>query len=175
MENRNCFYYLKKLNNKDRPVSNPEDSQLDMLCQEQEWEKMPRGKRVVTEIMIMVLAKHLFSVQICDEWATDFGAWWAYTVYFFPVGFLLLIILFFLSFHHFYSLWSHNFCECCQGGVCWVALPWKWAGAWGWGIGWNFLACSEFDLFSVNNLHKKLSRYLRRLAFKVTQVDLSMA
>lgn len=67
-------------------------------------QKIPRGKRAAIEIMIMILAKHLLSVQFCDKWATVSGAWWAYAVSFLPVWVWLLITLSFLSFHQFLLL-----------------------------------------------------------------------
>lgn len=34
----------KKSKSKDRPVSNPGDTQLDILCQEQEWAENTQGQ-----------------------------------------------------------------------------------------------------------------------------------
>lgn len=145
--NWNCFYCFKKNQTAKTDWCQIQGIHSWIYCaRSKNGQKIPRGKRVAREIMITILAKHLFSVLFCDKWATVSGAWWPYAVSFLLVWVLLLIPLSFLSFHTSHSLWSHS-CEWGPGDLCWEALPWKCSGSWGWVV-WNFLACFDLYLFS---------------------------
>lgn len=64
----NCFYCLKKIRQQRQTGVKPRGIHSWIYCvRSKNGQKISRGKRVAREIMITILAKHLFSVLFCDK------------------------------------------------------------------------------------------------------------